>query len=82
MALPVIPSLQLEATQQRQVPVVEQCLVFCLLWKFYVIDCFINRRSLFGVFAKGSALSKQKPGPDPFQTDTADFQGGLIQCFL
>jgi len=78
MALPVIPSLQLEATQQRQVPVMEQYLVFCLLWKLYVIDCFSNRRSLYGVFSKVSALSKQKPGPDPFQTNTADFQGGHV----
>jgi hypothetical protein len=54
----------------RQVPVVEQCLVFCLLWKLYVIDCFSNRRNLSGVFSRGLALSKQKAGPDPFQTDS------------
>jgi hypothetical protein len=55
---------------QRQLLVVEQCLAFCLPWKFYIIDCFRNMRSLSLVYSEGSALPKQKPGPDPSQTDT------------
>ena len=43
----------------RQVPVMEQCLVFCLLWKFYIIDCLSNTCNLSGVFSKGFYQNKR-----------------------